>query len=403
MTTQRIIAGGDIFQFLVGQISRQTLNELMDSAADGWVTTRTILDYAKKAEMPIRLPAILNPEKYSPAIADEVAALDKYIIDEYQAQLEADETPSYYGLLVFTRMRAHVKSSASIKKISRPNRASRSLWANVLSIVHDPDYNGDPLTVRQIYYQCVTRHFVAENNQDMYNKVQRAVLQMRRNGVLSYRMVRDNARERRAIRQYGNASEALADMGRLYRRNFMQSQYYHIEVWCEKDALSGVISPICNQYGVTFAAIRGFSSDSFQFDSAEEMADIGKPTIVIYLGDHDPSGWWIAKDLEAHMRSFGVDIHVEHRGVHPWQIDQYQLPDSFEAKESDKKRAAFVAHFGRLRCVELDALPPNVLRRLVEEAIEEFIDVDAYNKEVATHEMEKKQLLELAARGLQWG
>jgi hypothetical protein len=291
---------------------------------------------------------------------------------------------------------------ASIKKISKPNQSSRTLWDNISSIVHDPAYNGDPLTVRQIYYQCVTRHYVPENNKAMYDKVQRAVLQMRRNGALPYRMVRDNARERRAIRQYGSAGEALEEMGRLYRRNFMQSQYYHIEVWCEKDALSGVISPICAQYGVTFAAIRGFSSDSFQYDSAEEIREIGKPAIVIYLGDHDPSGWWIAKDLEAHMQSFGVDIHIDHRGVHPWQIDRYGLPDSFEAKESDKKRSAFIAHFGRARCVELDALPPNVLRSIVEEAIEEYIDVAAFNREVETHNMERQQLQELAAHGLQW-
>lgn len=292
--------------------------------------------------------------------------------------------------------------TASIKKVHKPNAASRQLWDNILSIVHDPDYNGDPLTVRQVYYQCVTRHFVGENTQAMYDKVQRAVLQMRRNGALSYRMIRDNARERRAIRQYGSASEALEEMGRLYRRNFLQTQPNYIEVWCEKDALSGVIAPICMQYGVTFAAIRGFSSDSFQFDSAEEIAEVGKPAIVIYLGDHDPSGWWIAKDLEAHVRSFGVDVTVDHRGVHPRQIDQFNLPDSFEAKQSDKKRAAFVAHFGRARCVELDALPPNVLRQIVEEAIEEYIDVDAYNREVEIHNMERQQLKELARHGLQW-
>jgi hypothetical protein len=404
MSTSRLVAGANIFQYLLRQLSSQVIDEIADKNG-GWVTTQFILDWAKQNGSGISIPPILDTERYHAEIADDVVDVDEYVLDEYHAQLDTDERPSYYGLVVFIRMRRaarKLKSSASIKKVSKPNRESRRLWANILSIVYDPEYNGDPLTVRQIYYQCVTRHFVAENTQDTYNKVQRAVLQMRRNGVLNYRMVRDNARERRAVRQYGNASEAIEETARVYRRNFMQTQPYHIEVWCEKDALSGVISPICMQYGVTFAAIRGFSSDSFQFDSAEEIAEIGKPAIVIYLGDHDPSGWWIAKDLEAHVRSFGVDVSVDHRGVHPEQIDQYHLPDSFEAKESDKKRAAFVAHFGNPRCVELDALPPNVLRSLVEEAIEEYIDVEAYNREFKIGEWEKQQLTAMVARGLRW-
>ncbi len=248
----------------------------------------------------------------------------------------------------------------------------------------------------------MTRHFVDENTKAAYDRVQRAVLQMRRNGELPYRMVRDNHRERVTWRQYGSATEALEETARLYRRNLMRSQPLHLEVWCEKDALSGVISPICSQYGVPFAAIRGFSSDSFQFDSAEEIREIGKPAVVIYLGDHDPSGWFIAKDLESHLRAFGANVTVVHAAIHPQQITQWNLPQSFEAKESDKKRHAFIRYFGSDRCVELDALPPNALRGIVESAIEQHIDVDAYATEAYIGQLEREQLANLVANGLTW-
>jgi hypothetical protein len=103
--------------------------------------------------------------------------------------------------------------------------------------------------------------FVAKDDKD-YDKVQRACLQMRRHGVLPYEKIVDSSRERRAIRQHSSLHQALEEAARSYRRNYWLEQPIHIEVWCEKDALTSIMNPVCQRYGVAFQALRGFDSES---------------------------------------------------------------------------------------------------------------------------------------------
>jgi len=127
-------------------------------------------------------------------------------------------------------------------------------------------------------------------------------------------------------------------------------------------ALAGWLRPLALRYGIPYAALRGFSSDGFQFDAAEEWRDLGKPVVVIYAGDFDPSGWTIATDLEAHLRYFYERVTVQHIGLHSRQIRTHALPPSFEAKKSASRTPAFVRQFGA-QCTELDAVPPNILQQ----------------------------------------
>jgi hypothetical protein len=160
-------------------------------------------------------------------------------------------------------------------------------------------------------------------------------------------------------------------------------------VWCEKEALAPQIQPICERYGVHFAATRGFDSDSFARDTAKQLRSIAKPARVYYFGDHDPSGWWAAKSLEQRLFEFGANVEVYHAAVLPWQIGAWRLPTRHASKK-DTRYTAFVREFGSDLAVEVDAIPPNILERLVTDAIKENIDTLAWRKAMMTEKAQRE-------------
>jgi hypothetical protein len=171
-------------------------------------------------------------------------------------------------------------------------------------------------------------------------------------------------------------------------------------VWCEKDALTAIFLPVCRAYGVTFAALKGFDSESFIYVCAQDIKRIRKPAHVYYFGDHDPSGWTIASNLEQRLRGFGADAKVTHVAVHPWQIREWQLPTR-EAKRSDKRLPGFLKHFGSDRCVEVDAIPPDRLRQMAADCIESEITDRAQWYRMAQVEKAERETLATFIDGLE--
>ena len=176
----------------------------------------------------------------------------------------------------------------------------------------------------------------------------------------------------------------------------------NVEIWCEKEALLGVIAPVCDEYGVTFVAAKGFDSESLAYESAQELRELGKPTHVYYFGDHDPSGWWIANKLEQRIRDFGADVRVRHMAVHPFQVEDWGLPTR-QAKKSDSRLRGFLQRFGSDSCTELDAVPPNVLQGYVRHCIEAEIDQEAWARVRMGEEAERITLESMAVLNLQPG
>jgi hypothetical protein len=261
---------------------------------------------------------------------------------------------------------------ASHKKVHKPNAETRRLWEAIIAVASEYRV----MTVRQLYYQMEMRGFVAKDDKD-YDRVQRACLQMRRQGALPYDKIVDSSRERRTIYQFGGLHQALEEAYQMYRRNYWLDQPVHVEVWCEKDALTSIMNPVCQRYGVAFQALRGFDSESFAYESAKDIQAIGKPARIYYFGDHDPSGWWIARNLEPTLRTFGADATVQHVGVTPEQVAIMQLPRR-RAKRTDSRYRGFVQHFGSESCTEVDAIAPNVLEDMIVASIQENIDRAAW-------------------------
>lgn len=278
------------------------------------------------------------------------------------------------------------------KNARRPQRRSLALRAAITAVATEYDR----LSVRQLFYQLVSRGAVDKTEQ-AYKRVCDAAVQMRRDGTLDYRKVVDGHRSRRQVSAYSSLHAALQNTHDLYRRNYWIEQQRHCEVWCEKDALSGVIYPVCHRYGVPYVATRGFPSLTLLYESAQEIASLGKSATIFYFGDHDASGRCMSDGLEPQLRELGADVEVQLVALNPLQVRDYGLPTR-PGKRTDSRQARFAARFGGAS-VELDALPPNVLTELVAFSIEGLIDVDEWHR-VAEHEaLERSTLESIAAAG----
>ncbi len=249
-------------------------------------------------------------------------------------------------------------------KATRAEMSAR--MAAILAIVHEIQ----PCTVRQAYYQATVRG-VVEKTEPGYDKVQRAIVELRRSGALKYGAITDNTRWMRKPTTYGSLAEALDDAARFYRRDLWRSAAAYCEIWLEKDALSGVIIPITSRYDVPLMVARGYASLTFLASAAEAISGQGRPCFIYHLGDLDPSGVNAGEKIEQTLRELAPDaeIHFERLGVTDLQSTQWKLP-SRPTKTSDSRHKKF----GRADSVELDAIHPETLRDLVEAAIVRHID-----------------------------
>jgi hypothetical protein len=231
-----------------------------------------------------------------------------------------------------------------------------------------------PMTVRQVFYQATVRNLV-EKSEAGYNKVQTDLVQMRKSGVLPYAWLADSTRWQRKPRTFDSVEEALQNTARFYRKSLWADANAHVEVWLEKDALAGVVYPITRMYDVALMVTRGYASLSFLHSAAEEIGSLDVPTYIYHLGDFDPSGVDAGEKIEQTLREMAPDaeIHFERIAVTPWQIENWDLP-SRPTKTSDSRSK----NFGDIS-VELDAIPPDELRDLVETVIQRHLPEREFN------------------------
>src|SRR5580704_15442163 len=144
-----------------------------------------------------------------------------------------------------------------------------------------------PMTVRQVFYQASVRGIV-DKSEAGYNKVQVDLVKMRRSGVLPYGWLADNTRWQRKPTTFTGVQEALAETARTYRKALWADAGAYVEIWLEKDALSGVLYPITSQFDVPLMVARGYASLSFLHSAAEYLNQLDRPAHIFHLGDFDP-------------------------------------------------------------------------------------------------------------------
>jgi hypothetical protein len=255
---------------------------------------------------------------------------------------------------------------------------------DVLDAAVDVLQGQHPMTVRQVYYQLVSRQ-VIENNQSQYKAVSNLLVDARKEGTIPWEWIEDRLRQPRSVSMWDNVADYLSGAEYRYRRGVWATQTGYVECWLEKDALSGIFESALDPYGVTLNVGRGYDGWDSIHNAAERYADRDDVT-VLYFGDFDPSGEDMMRSLRERLAFFGVEPEIIKCALTREDIAHYNLPPDF-AKQKDTRAAGFIAKNGDI-CVELDALPTDVLQDRVIEAVESRMDLEALAE---THDLEREE------------
>jgi hypothetical protein len=231
-----------------------------------------------------------------------------------------------------------------------------------------------PMTVRQVYSQLVSRQ-VIKNSRGLYQAVSDLLVQARKERLIPWEWIEDRLRRPLEVAMWENLADFAATATAAYRRNVWTTQPAYLEVWLEKDALSGFFQDALDSDGVTCKVGRGYDGWSSLHHAGARYQDEPNGVTVLYFGDFDPSGEDMVRSLQERLGFFWDAVEIIKCALTLEDIAQYQWPPDF-TKTTDTRRAAFVAKYGDV-AVELDALPVDVLvARLISE-VEARMDLDA--------------------------
>ncbi|HEY8666434.1 MAG TPA: hypothetical protein VIL86_07205 [Tepidisphaeraceae bacterium] len=245
-----------------------------------------------------------------------------------------------------------------------------------------------PMTVRQVYYQLVSRQGI-KNNRGRYQAVSDALVAARREGIIPWDWIEDRLRQPRHVSMWDDLADFAEAAIQSYRRDVWATQPRRVEAWLEKDALSGIFQDVLNPYGVTLNVGRGYDGWASIQRAAERFGD-GDSVDVLYFGDFDPSGEDMVRSLIFRLACLGSAPTIVKCALTADDIRRYNLPPD-PTKSTDNRAAKFIAEHGD-NCVELDALPVDVLRRRLEETVRDRMDIEAWEQVRALEQQDHRQL-----------
>lgn len=282
----------------------------------------------------------------------------------------------------------------------RLSKAGMKYLDGVNTIIEDFAKKGYMLTLRQLYYQLVKGNII-ENESSSYRKLSKLLTDGRMAGYVDWDIIEDRLRKPQLPYSCDGIADALLDTAKQHRLNRMEGQPDYIEVWVEKDALSGILSKITREYHINLMVNRGFSSCTAMHDAYTRFAaqiEAGHKCVILYTGDHDPSGMCMHEDIESRLKTFGLDdIEVRRIALNIDQVHEYSLPENKLKKDDtgklkDSRGIVYKNKFGD-KSWEVDALNPLVL---VRDEIESIIDKDQYSFLLERETREKTTLLKIA-------
>jgi hypothetical protein len=235
-----------------------------------------------------------------------------------------------------------------------------------------------PTSVRGMYYMAMGADLIdkdAQTKRNNYMRIQRRLLQMRRDGRMPYSWITDGSRTIYSYDRFADEDHFSAYAANIYRKDYWLESPVRVEVWVEKDAMAGKLKPVVrDEYGLDLYVSRGFASETYLQEAGAQIRSDGRPTYVYLLTDFDASGMGIAETVEEKLleMAYPVDVFVERIAATPNQISEYGLITQ-PVTRSDTRARNFIQRFGT-ETVELDAIPASEIRRLVREAIERHMD-----------------------------
>jgi hypothetical protein len=294
-------------------------------------------------------------------------------------------------------------------RLSKDNKIRLEMINSIIEEYQAQDYR---LTLRQLYYQLVSRD-VIPNKQSEYSKLSTLLKEGRMGGIVDWDAIEDRLRRPDKPASWDSPSDIIDSCISQYQLPRMNGQDNYIEVWVEKDALSGVLSRVTYKYHVPIVVNRGYSSVSAMYDAYNRFIKAyrnNQKIKLLYLGDYDPSGIDMIRDIRARITEFlegsgkweeGDDVN-EYFEVIPIaltraQVNQYKPPPN-PAKMKDPRAAGYVAKHGS-KSWEVDALRPEVLNALLTKNIEMHLDMDLY-QDIVDNEQEDRDKLERVKKHL---
>ena len=279
-------------------------------------------------------------------------------------------------------------------RLSNSNKAKLSM---INGIIEEYKSQGYVLTLRQLYYQLVSRD-VIPNKQSEYAKLSKLLKEGRMGGIVDWDAIEDRLRVPYIPYWVHDPQHAIEDTIRQYRLNRQMGQPINIEVWVEKDALSGVLKRITSKYHVKLLVNRGYGSVTAIHDAYNRYSraiDNDQECRILYLGDHDPSGIDMIRDIHTRVNEmikceYDTEIYVEHLALTMEQINEHRPPPN-PAKVTDPRATEYIRKHGHVSW-EVDALEPRVLNSLLSDAIEANMDMNLYNAMLEEEVKDKEKL-----------
>lgn len=264
---------------------------------------------------------------------------------------------------------------------------------NANKIIKEYEKQGYQLTLRQLYYQFVARDLIP-NSQSSYHNLGNIINDARLAGLISWTAIIDRTRNLQALNHWNSPDEIIKSASNSFRYDKWDNQPNYVEVWIEKDALIGVIARTCESLDVPYFSCRGYTSSSEVWSAAQRINSKDKPSIIIHLGDHDPSGIDMTRDIETRMDLFDCPIEVDRIALNMDQVEEYKPPPN-PAKNTDTRFKSYIMEYGK-SCWELDALEPKVMDDLIKKNIIALMDIDQWEKDLILEQEERMNIKSLA-------
>lgn len=281
--------------------------------------------------------------------------------------------------------------------------------ANV--IIADYQAQNLDLTLRQLYYQFVSKDAFPDswkdpktgstNNEKSYDKLGIIITNGRMAGLIDWGAIVDRTRHVRQQPHWSSPQDIVNVCAAQFAIDKWARQPNYVEVWIEKDALLGVVEGVCQENDVPYMACRGYASASevwrAGYNRFRPKLQAGKHGVVLYLGDHDPSGMDMPRDLQCRLDTFTSKpggVKIKRLALNIDQVELYDPPPN-PTKVTDSRAAKYIDEFGQ-ECWELDALDPIVIRDLISAAIEEYREEDLW-QDALSQERAGRQSLKAVA------
>jgi hypothetical protein len=323
----------------------------------------------------------------------------------------------------------------------KPGGDARYVIEQANAICRDYARQGFDLTLRQLYYQFVSRGHIP-NTQQSYKRLGDIINKARLAGLMDWNYIIDRTRNLQALSHWSDPSDIVYSAARSFALDKWRNQPVRVEVWVEKEALAGIVSQAADEHDCAWFSCRGYVSQSELWGAAQRhlrYLKAGQRIVVVHLGDHDPSGIDMTRDITDRLMMFltqdwlnqrmsGVEtafnrditkhmvdyldngVHGidsgEHAGADPIrinrialnmdQVEQYEPPPN-PAKLTDSRAEDYIINYGD-DSWELDALDPQVLMDLIRDAIGQEINQDLFDGEHTQEEHHREILTAVSER-----